>query len=103
MEIEKERVMTISPVCVFRTNTQNRKQLQPAVKGAVVGAAVSIASTGISWLKNPEEFKQSVKEIGGKGKYAVSLITSVALVSLFGACFNSVLHKFISNIKPKEQ
>ncbi len=103
MRIEKDRVMTIRPVSVFGTNTYNRTQLHPAIKGAVVGATVSIASTGLSWLKNPEEFKQSVKEIGGKNKYVVSLIGSVALVSLFGAGINTLMHKFIENTVSKKQ
>ena len=80
--------------------TQNKRKVSPAVKGALFTSAVLGTSTGISFVKQPAEMQKIVSKCGGKGKYALQYAGWLALYSGVGALINVALNKIADVIKP---
>ena len=76
--------MTIKAVKSFHT-LKSRTKLNPAIKGAAIGAGVYAAANCVSWMTHPEEMLQNAKQCGSKTKYAAVLLSGFAIISAFSA------------------
>lgn len=92
--------MTIKAVNAI--HTPKSRNINPAVRGAIVGSGVYTAATGLSWLTKRDEMIQSVKNCGGKKQYALATIAGIATLSLFGALSNTIMIKIAEKTKAKK-
>ncbi len=76
---------------------ENKKKLNPAVKGALVGGGIctglNVLSVCVSRALDKDVFETVVKETGGKGKYFLRQAGDVAIWAGIGALINHFRHK----------
>lgn len=78
---------------------KNNSKMNPAVKGALCTAGVLGTTTGISWVKEPQQMKTLVAHMGGPKKYIASYASWLAFYSLCGAIVNTALNKISQKVK----
>ena len=73
------------------------KYLKSTINGALVPTTLMATTTLVSALRQPDTFKQTVKEVGGKAQYAKNFLLATAIIS--GAC--SLLNVAITYVAEK--
>ena len=86
--------MQTNPINInIRTQSPTKRA---ARRGAAITAGIMTISEGISWIKNPNEMKESVRACGGKINCLYSVLFAVA-----NSVFVSIANKINSKKSPK--
>jgi len=79
------------------TQAPQKKKLNPALKGALVGggitAALDAVSVGIVRHLDKDVFESAIEQVGGKAKYMGRLGIGIAAWAAVGAAINAFRHR----------
>ncbi len=92
--------MQTNPINInIRTQSPTKRA---ARRGAAITAGIMTISEGISWIKNPNEMKESVRACGGKINYIKNIASIICLYSVLFAVANSVFVSIANKINSKK-